>query len=172
MSRRVEFADALAALARAGVPFVVVGVGGINFYAADPSDAVVTEDLDLLLKRDVASLRHALEVLAGLDFAFEAGGEPLVDIDDVGALTQAVRAGACITARHESGTTLDLMLAGAGLSWPEIASDAASFRIGSTEIRVGRLERLLRAKQLAGRPKDLEFLRMFAARFSDPDADA
>lgn len=171
MSRRVEFADGLAALARAGVPFVVVGVGGINFYAADPADAVVTEDLDLFLQRDVAGLRHALRVLAELDFVFEAGGEPFLEPDDEASLTQAVRAGACITARHESGTTLDLMLSGAGLSWPEIASDAASFRIGETEVRVGRLERLLRAKQLAGRPKDLEFLRMFAARFSDPDPD-
>lgn len=169
MSRRVEFVDALAALVRASVPFVVVGVGGINFYAAGPADAVVTEDLDLFLQRDVAILRRALRVLTDLDFRFEAGGEPFLEVDDEASLAQAVRAGACITARHESGTTLDLMLSGAGLSWPEIASDAASFRIGETEIRVGRLERLLRAKQLAGRPKDLEFLRMFAARFSDPD---
>jgi hypothetical protein len=51
------------------------------------------------------------------------------------------------------------------------ASDAVSFRVGDVEIRVGRLERLLRAKELAGRPKDIEFLRMFAARFSDADRE-
>ena len=38
------FLSALSALARAGVDFVLVGVGGINFYARDPSEAVVTLD--------------------------------------------------------------------------------------------------------------------------------
>ena len=168
MSRPVEFLDALTALVRASVPFVVVGVGGINFYAADPADAVVTEDLDLLLARDPASLRLALRVLAELGFAFEAGGEPFLDLDDESALGAAVRAGACVTARHGSGTTLDLMLSGAGLVWDEVAPDAAVFLIWQVEVRVGRLERLLRAKRMAGRPKDLEFLRLFAARFHDP----
>jgi len=168
--RVVEFVDALEALTRAGVPFVVVEVGGINFYAASPADAVVTEDLDLLLERSAGSLRLALRVLGELGFAFEAGGEPFLDVDDDAALAQAVRAGACVTARHQCGTTLDLMLSGTGLSWTELAPDAASFEIGGATVRVGRLERLLRAKQMAGRPKDLEFLRMFAARFSDPDA--
>lgn len=109
---------------RAGVPFVVVGVGGINFYAPDPADAVVTEDLDLLLARDPACLRLALRVLADLDFTFAAAGEPFVDLDDERALAQAVRAGACITARHERGTTLDLMLSGAGLASPASATRA------------------------------------------------
>lgn len=168
MSRPVEFLDAVAALVRAGVPFVVVGVGGINFYAADPADAVVTEDLDLLLARDPESLRLALRLLAELGFAFESGGEPLLDLDDESALVGAVRSGACVSARHESGTALDLMLSGAGLAWDEVARDAAVFRIGEVEVRVGRLERLLRAKRMAGRPKDLEFLRLFAARFRDP----
>ena len=168
MSRPVEFLEALAELVRAGVPFVVVGVGGINFYARDPADAVVTEDLDLLLARDSGSLRLALRVLGAIGFAFEAGGDPFLDVDDETSLEAAVRAGTRITARHEGGTTLDLMLSGAGLSWNEIAADAACFRIGDVEVRVGRLERLLRAKRMAGRPKDLEFLRMFAARFQDP----
>lgn len=172
MPRRVEFIEALQALVDAGVPFVVVGVGGINFYARDPAEAVVTEDLDLLLERSTESLRRALHVLSALGFSFEAGGEPFVDIEDEPPLAQAVRAGARVMARHKCGTALDLMLSGAGLSWPELTSDAASFRLGDLAIRVGRLERLLRAKQLAGRPKDVEFLRMFAARFSDPGTDS
>jgi hypothetical protein len=34
-------------------------------------------------------------------------------------------------------------------------------------VRVGALEKLLRSKELSGRPKDVEFLRMFAARMAD-----
>ena len=44
---------ALQTLARAGLDFLVVGVGGINFYAPTPADAVVTQDLDVLLRPDV-----------------------------------------------------------------------------------------------------------------------
>ena len=60
------------------------------------------------------------------------------------------------------------MLSGIGLRWDELSADAVSFRVGDVEVRVGRLDQLLRAKQLAGRPKDLEFLRMFAARLDTP----
>src|SRR5439155_3051244 len=38
------FLSALSALVPAGVDFVLVGVGGINFYARDPSEAVATVD--------------------------------------------------------------------------------------------------------------------------------
>ena len=50
MSQTVSgFARALAALGEAGVEFVVVGVGGINFYARTPADAFATLDIDALL---------------------------------------------------------------------------------------------------------------------------
>lgn len=50
------FARALAALARGGVEFVVVGVGGINFYARTPAQAFATLDFD-----DDAILRRVVE---------------------------------------------------------------------------------------------------------------
>jgi CTP:molybdopterin cytidylyltransferase MocA len=168
---RVEILDALEALARAGAPLVVVGVGGINFYARDASEVVATEDLDLLLAPRTDALRTALAALDSLGFSFAAGDEPFVDIQDDAILANVVRAGACIRARHDSGAALDLMLSGKGLAWDEVTSDAVAFQVGDAEIRVGRLERLLRAKELAGRPKDVEFLRMFAARFADEDPE-
>jgi hypothetical protein len=50
------------------------------------------------------------------------------------------------------------------VGYGELAADAIPFRVASTEVRVGRLEKLLRPKELTGRPKDVEFLRGFAAR--------
>ena len=41
------FTRALAALREAGVEFVVVGVGGINFYARTPGEGFATVDLGL-----------------------------------------------------------------------------------------------------------------------------
>jgi hypothetical protein len=59
------------------------------------------------------------------------------------------------------------MLSGQGLRFDDLAADAVSFRLGEVEVRVGRLEKLLRAKELAGRPKDAEFLRLYAARLRE-----
>lgn len=154
-------------LAAAGVDFVLVGVGGINFYALDDGDAVLTRDLDCLIRPSPANLKKALGSLAAAGFRFEANREPFLDFDDEGILASVVRHAAVVTALHGDATRLDLMLGMRGFSYDQVAGDAAVFRVEDQPIRVGRLEKLLRAKELAGRPKDLEFLRMFAARYRD-----
>ena len=73
------FARGLAALANAGVEFVIVGVGEINFYARNGAHAFATLDLDLLLASESDNLRCALEALAAGGFSFEAGAEPFLD---------------------------------------------------------------------------------------------
>ncbi|MGH7893398.1 MAG: hypothetical protein ACREQL_01960 [Candidatus Binatia bacterium] len=159
-----DFATALSVLARAGAEFVVVGVGGINFYARDPSEAVFTLDLDVLLRPDVAVLRAALAALDRIGFSFAAGGEPFVDLDDDDALAALVRQVATLTARNTAGAQIDLMLAVTGARYEDLTRDAVEFRLGDAVVRVGRLARLLRVKEAAGRPKDREFLRAFKAR--------
>jgi hypothetical protein len=157
----------LVALARARVEFILVGVGGINFYAADASHAVETQDLDALLAPRVEVLHAALAALAGAGFVFQAGGEPFLDVADESVLGSVLARGATIQARDETGAQLDLMTSGLALRFEDLARDAVSFRIADVEVRVGRLEKLLRAKELAGRPKDLEFLRLYAARLRE-----
>lgn len=163
--------DAIVLLARAGIEFVVVGVQGINFYARDAADAVVTQDVDVFLPRRAEAVLAALGILHEAGFRFSSRGEPFLDHDDLGLLRNVVRAGANIVAEHENGATVDLMLAGGGLDYDDLLSDAVAFRIDGTEVRVGSLPKLLRSKELAGRPKDLEFLRMFAARLR-PEIDS
>jgi hypothetical protein len=157
---------ALKALALAGIEFVVVGVGGINFYARDAGSAVATQDTDILLRPTSSNLGAALRTLHRSGFELATRGEPFVDFDDQGILGNVIRAGAVIQATDGRGQ-LDLMLSGAGLRYDDVSSDATTFRIDDVEIRVGRLEKLLRSKELAGRAKDVEFLRMFAARMRD-----
>jgi hypothetical protein len=142
-----------------------------DFFARDPSQTVATRDLDLLLRPAVENLDRALGALERCGYELEAGGEPLRDRGDAEILATIIARGATVTARTPDGVAVDLMLSGAGLRFDDLASDAVRFRVGSTEVLVGALEKLLRSKQLAGRPKDLEFLRMFAARFSDDAAD-
>lgn len=154
-------------LTSAAVDFVIVGLNGINFFARDPSQAVATRDLDVLLRPAIENLQRALGALRRGGYAFEAGGEPFLDEDNPEVLATVIARGAAVTARSPDGVAVDLMFSGAGLRFDDLSSDAVRFLVGSTEVRVGALEKLLRSKQLAGRPKDLEFLRMFAARFAD-----
>ena len=167
----MDFQASLEALVRAGVDFVIVGVTGINFYARTPSEAVATLDVDLLIQPQVDNLRSAFQTLEQLGFRFEGGGEPFLDIDDPRSLERIIRAGARISAIHETAGELDLMLSIAGFQFDELRREAARFQIAGTEILVGSLEQLLRSKEIAGRPKDLEFLRAFAARRA-PDDEA
>jgi len=154
----------------AGVDFVVVGVGGINFYARTPADAFATLDLDALLAPAVENLRVALSVLSGLGFEFESGGEPFVDLDDDLVLHRIVENGASLSAIHPESSELDLLTSISGFDFSELSGDAAEFEVAGTRVRVGRLEKLLRSKEVSGRPKDAEFLRSFAARaFEDED---
>lgn len=154
-------------MSEAGVGYIVVGVGGINFYARTPGDAFATLDLDALLEPDVDNLRSALRVLRELGYRFEAGDEPFLDVDDAAMLGGAVRNGATIRALHDSEGEIDLLLSIAGFAYRELAEDATSFRVAETEVRVGSLEKLLRSKEASGRPKDLEFLRIFEAHARD-----
>jgi hypothetical protein len=158
------FIRALTALQQAGVEFVIVGVGGINFYGRTPGQAFATLDLDALLPPVAEKLAAALRVLSALGYTFEAGGEPFVDREDAEVLTRVVANGACLTAVHPALGQIDLMTSLAGFSYDELEVDATIFRVAGTDVRVGRLEKLLRSKERSGRPKDLEFLRAFEAR--------
>ena len=164
---RSALLEPLLALASARIPFVVVGVTGINFYANDPSQVTVTAGVDVLLAPRIETLRAALAALAGAGFSFQAGREPFLDVDDEPILRNVLARGATITAQDEAGARIDLMLSALGLRFDDLAADAVTFRLGEFEVRVGRLEKLLRAKELAGRPKDVEFLRMYAARLRE-----
>jgi hypothetical protein len=159
--------EALVVLVRAGVPFFVVGVTGINFYASDASHAVATADVDVLLAPRLETLRAALTALHAAGFSFHAGREPFADLEDEAVLRTVLARGATITAQDESGARLYLMTSGLGLDFDDLAADAVRFRLGEVEVRVGRLEKLLRAKERAGRPKDVEFLRLYAARLRE-----
>jgi len=165
------FARALAALREAEIDFVVVGVGGINFYARTPGEVFATVDLDTLLAPATANLGAALRVLSERGYHFEFGDEPFLDQDDEVVLARVIANGACLTALHSEEGQIDLMTSIAGFRYADLASDATSFEVAGATVRVGRLEKLLRSKERSGRPKDREFLRAFAARASNEELD-
>lgn len=161
------FARALAALSGSDVDFVIVGVGGINFYARTPSEAFSTLDLDALLAPSTANLERALRVLADLGYEFEAGGEPFVDLDDALILARVIENGANISAIHGEDGEIDLLTSITAFDYAALSSDSAEFEVAGSTVQVGQLEKLLRSKEASGRPKDLEFLRAFRASRSE-----
>jgi hypothetical protein len=163
------FARGVAALARAGVQFVIVGMGGINFYARNGAHAFATLDLDLLLAPESDNLRCALQALAAGGFSTEAGAEASLDWNDETSLANIVALGGGVTAIHEDGAQLDLMLPVRGFSYSDLAADARTFSVAGSRVRVGLLEKLLRSKELSDRPKDRKFLRHFESRLAEDD---
>ncbi len=162
-----DLLGALTALCEAGVRCVVVGAGGINFYVPADEPPLATVDLDILLAPDLATVKRAFAVLSKRGFRFEVGGEPFVDLDDDLVLRRLIEM-AGVVRGHSGEAYLDLMLAMPGESFAELRNDAVEFEVGGAVVCVGKLERLLGAKERAGRPKDVEFLRAFAARFEPP----
>ncbi|MBJ19006.1 MAG: hypothetical protein CL933_06215 [Deltaproteobacteria bacterium] len=149
------------------VDFVIVGVGGINFYARTPAEAFSTLDLDALLAPSVTNLARALRVLAELGYTFAAGGEPFVDLDDETVLRRVIENGATIAAIHSVSGEIDLLTSITAFDYASLSTDAAEFQVAGSFVQVGQLEKLLRSKEASGRPKDLEFLRAFRASRSE-----
>lgn len=162
--------EVLVLLRRAGLEFVIVGVGGINFYARDPSEAFATMDLDLMVPPSAEVLGRFLEVLGEAGFTFEAGGEPFVDVEHRSSLEAVIRSGANLRALDEDGNQFDLMFSMAGADYGGISADAVVFEVSGERILVGRLEKLLASKELSGRPKDRAFLTAFRARAEPTDS--
>lgn len=161
------FVRALSALTQAGVEFVVVGVGGINFYARTPAQSFATLDLDALLSPSVENLRLALAVLGELGYGFEAGGEPFLDTADAVMLSRVVANGASLSAIHPHASQLDLMMSISGYGFEDLVGDATTFEVSGVDVRVGRLTKLLHSKEVSGRQKDLEFLRIYKATLDE-----
>lgn len=157
------YSRSLAALARDGVRFVLVGVGGINFYARTGGEAFATLDVDALLAPTVENLRRAFATLRNLGFEFEAGREPFVDHGDPLVLRRILERGATVSAYHAEGVQIDLMTSISGFDYASLAEDARTFEVAGVPVAVGRLEKLLESKAATGREKDRSFLRVFEA---------
>lgn len=150
-------------LAGAKIDFIVVGMFGVNLQAQTPGESFETNDLDVLLRADIPTLKSALAVLSKTGFTFASGGEPFIDLADDQALAAVLRSQTTLRGLFDEVNVLDLMLEVTGWSHDEVASDAVVFRAYGHEVRVAALERLIESKRRAGRPKDLAFLAHYAA---------
>ena len=142
---------------RRGVAYVVVGMSGINYYAKDASEMFATLDYDLFLQPTLTNVEKALHCLEELGFGL-GSRKGIVRRNE---LKRLVRERMTLTATTQEGIMVELLLRVSGYPLSELAKDAATFTVGRVPIRVGRLRKLLRSKQLANRPKDRQFLKRY-----------
>lgn len=144
---------------RFGIRYVVVGMTGINYYAASPAETFATLDYDLLLEPTLDNVERAIRALQALAFTLGTADGPV----KLGDLRAIVRGQRTLIATTPDGLTVELLLRVSGYAFSELARDARTFSIRGVPVRVGRLEKLLHSKRVAGRPKDREFLRRYTA---------
>lgn len=147
-----------------GVQYVVVGMMGINYYAENPAEVFSTLDYDLFLKPSLKNVEKAVKSLQAMGFHLGTGEES-VKVDD---FPRIVRDRKTIVATTSEGLMVELLLKVSGFPFSELAKDAAIFSVEGVPIRVGRLEKLLRSKHLAGREKDRAFLKRYQTLLQEP----
>ena len=158
-SDRDPYRSAIREFNRQGVRYVVVGMSGVNYYADNPAETFATLDYDVFLDPSMANVKQAVQALRRLGFTMGTSAGELKPE----ALPTVIRGRRTLTATTPDGLTIELFLEISGYPFSELAKDAGTFTVGGVPIRVGRLEKLLRSKKLAGRPKDRLFLKRYQA---------
>lgn len=140
-----------------GIHYVVVGMAGINYYAKGPRETFATMDYDILIEPLVSNVQRAVQILEVLGFEVGTTTGRITPQ----ALQQIIRERKTIAAITPEGLMVELLLKVSGYPFAELARDAVTFTVRGVPVRVGRLDKLLRSKQLAGRPKDRHFLKRY-----------
>ena len=144
-------------LNRLGVRYIVVGMAGINYYAATPRETFATMDYDLLLEPTLVNVERALRGLRALGFTVGTADGAVTPAD----LRRVVRQRRTLIATTTDGLMVELLLGVSGYPFSELARDARTFTVRGVPVRVGRLAQLLHSKRLADRPKDRAFLKRY-----------
>lgn len=152
-----EYSQSLARLHAAGVRFVVIGVGGVNYYARGGHTLFATQDRDLFLPADPENLLRCWNVLSDSGWELWSGVEPLDLPRDLWLAEQVVVRKAAVKATHGEGLEIDLTLVMKGFSFDEVWSGRRIFQSGDFEFPVASLEHIVESKRAVGRPKDLLF---------------
>lgn len=144
------YAELLGMFNKGHVKYVVIGMSGINYYAASAPEAFTTQDFDIFLKPTTENIKKALIVLKNLGFDLSADS-----VKDI------VKSKKTVLAVNPYGITLELLLKVSGYTFDQMSKDAVIFSAQKVPVKVARLSKLLQSKKLAGRPKDRLFLKRY-----------
>ncbi|ODS59229.1 MAG: hypothetical protein ABS36_01890 [Acidobacteria bacterium SCN 69-37] len=159
--RPTDFAGLLKQLLDTGVEFILVGGLAGNVHGA----ARATYDVDIVYRRTPDNLRRLTDALAPLQPYLRGAPPGLPFVLDVETLARGLN----FTLRTTLGD-LDLLgeVTGGG-TFDALVSDTIGITLFGVECRCVSLETLIRLKQAAGRPKDLEALAELEAMYEEQD---
>jgi hypothetical protein len=152
----------LECLHKGGVSYMLIGALGIDYYADDPSVMQATADMDIFIKPEPANIQKALRLLMDLDseFSLWVGEEKITDANDE-LIEKVALERPTVVCTDPYGTRVDLCMAVSGFTYDEMHKNVKLFRSGKNKVWVGALSDLLRTKEIAARPKDIDFLQRY-----------
>lgn len=142
---------------RRGVSYVVIGMSGINYYAAGAEETFATQDFDIFIKPTIDNLKKSISIFRKFDYSLIANKQEI----EASSIKQIVRDRTTILATDAYGITFELILSVSGYTFNQMVMDATIFNIKDMPIKVAKLSKLLTSKKIAGREKDTLFLKRY-----------
>ena len=146
------------ALTARDVHFVVIGVGGANYWALGGSTIFTTKDRDLFLPLDADNLIRAWEACSAAGLELYSGGEPLESPRDRWLAELMIERRALIRGTDGRELDVDLMFVMAGFDFETVWRERRGFTVEDVSVPVARLLHIVTSKHTAGRDKDRLFL--------------
>ena len=154
------YLDILKAMNLRRISYIVIGMSGINYYAENASQTMMTGDFDIFLKPDIKNVTKALQLLQEQEFSASTSKAAIRDLDRE-TVQSILDDGLNIACTTLYGHSIDLCLSVSGFTYDEMNENVKKVKVAGSSIRVGRLRDLLRSKEIADRPKDRMFLKRY-----------
>jgi hypothetical protein len=147
-----------AALNRAGVRYVVIGVAGANYWARSGHTVFTTRAFDIFLPADAANALRAWQAAEAFGLDLFCGDEPLDRPRDLFLAERIVERRALVRATNGRGLDVDFALVMTGFDFDSVFGHRREFRVEGVSVPVARLRDIVASKAAAGREKDRLFL--------------
>ena len=146
------------ALKQRDVRYVIIGVGGANYWAHAAGLVFTTQDRDLFLPPDSANLVAAWAACDEVGMELWLLNEPLERPRDQWLADRIVERQALTRATGPRELQVDLTLVMKGFDFETVWKERRPFIIDGAEIPTARLRHIIESKHAAGRDKDKLFL--------------
>jgi hypothetical protein len=140
------------------VRYVVIGVGGANYWALSGATVFPTRDRDVFLPADPENLLRAWDACEAMGLSLWVGDEPLDIPHDRFIAERIVDRKMAVRATDGVALDVDLTLVMAGFDFETVWRERRTFVVDDVEIPVARLLHIVESKHAAGRDKDRLFL--------------
>jgi hypothetical protein len=152
-----DFLRLVQAMQEARVRFVLIGVGGANYYAARANAIFTTQDRDLFLPLDPSNELRAWHAAESVGFELWRGNEPLGKPMDDFLAERVVERRMLVTAITRE-IDIDLSLTMADFDFETVWREHHVFQSEGVAIPVASLAHIVESKRRANREKDRLFL--------------